>query len=214
MYFNNKAYEEILRFIKESDDSKVELVAISKNHPIESVENAILAGIRVFGENRVQEALIKFKEIKVNRVDITLHLTGPLQRNKVKQALEIFDVFHTLDRQSLAKEFKKYENRLKFKKFFIQINTGDEASKSGIHPNKAGDFISHCVNDLKINVVGLMCIPPVDENGLTHFDCIKEIAKKNNLGNLSMGMSNDFKAAIKSGSTHIRVGSLLFGKRI
>ena len=128
--------------------------------------------------------------------------------------LRIFDVFHTLDRESLAKEFKKYENKIKFKKFFIQINTGDEASKSGIHPNKAGDFISHCVNDLKINVVGLMCIPPVDENPLTHFDCIKEIAKKNNLGNLSMGMSNDFKAAIKSGSTHIRVGSLLFGKRI
>ena len=211
--FDIQAYKQIESFIKHNSKSKTEIVAISKNHPIESVKIAISHGIRVFGENRVQEAGEKFTSLKNEIENLKIHLTGPLQTNKVKQALNIFDVFQTLDREKLAREFKKYPEIIKFKKFFIQINIGREINKSGIYPEEANEFIDYCISDLNLNISGLMCIPPVDEDPGLFFENLKKIGSKNKLYKFSMGMSSDYKKGILSGATHIRVGTLLFGSR-
>ena len=213
MTINLKAYNEILENIDKYQVNKAKLIAISKNHPIEAVKSAIIHGVRVFGENRVQEAEGKFLELKENMKNLELHLTGPLQRNKVKNAIKIFDYFHTLDREKIANEFFKYQHLLSNKKFFIQINIGREKTKSGVFPELADEFIGHCKNTLKLNIIGLMCIPPMQENPEPYFKELKNIAEKNNLKELSMGMSSDYKEALVCGSTFVRVGTMLFGKR-
>ena len=146
-------------------------------------------------------------------MSLELHLTGPLQSNKVKLAASLFDVFHTLDREKIAKELFKYSDLLKKKKIFIQVNTGDEDTKSGIKLNEIRDFSNFCIEELKLNIVGLMCIPPINEEPSMHFLLLQNIANRNNLPELSMGMSNDYEDAIKFGATSVRIGSLLFGER-
>lgn len=210
--FDKSAYLEITDFIK-SKGLLTQVVSVSKNHPIEAVEHAISEGITVFGENRVQEAIGKFSQIKQKFKNIQLHLTGPLQTNKVKLALSIFDVIQTLDREKLANEFFKYPDLIKKKIFYIQVNIGNEKNKSGILSEEVDQFIKYCTNDLKIHVVGLMCIPPISKDPTMFFNELKKIASKNNLLGLSMGMSSDYKQAIETGATIVRVGTKLFGER-
>lgn len=210
--FNIKCYKEITDIIRKTSKKTTKLVAISKNHLKSDILQAIDAGVVIFGENRVQEAQGKFENIE-NRSDIELHLTGPLQTNKVKQALNLFDVIQTLDREKLAKEFAKYSELTNTKKFFIQVNIGKESSKSGIYPEETPDFINYCVFELKMPIIGLMCIPPIDEKPEPYFDLLKKIADENHIEDLSMGMSGDFEKAIMCGATYIRVGTKLFGKR-
>ena len=213
MLFLNEKYTEIEEYKKKNSGKYTKTVAVSKNHSLEAVKEAINFGIRIFGENRVQEAKEKFKNLKSLYTDLELHLTGPLQTNKVKLALEIFDVFQTLDREKLALEFVKHIETSVNKKFFIQINTGLEKTKSGVYPSFADEFIQYCVNDLNLPIIGLMCIPPLDEKPKKHFLILKKIAEDNNLKHLSMGMSNDYKEAILCGATYVRIGTKIFGKR-
>ena len=213
MLFNHSKYTEIQEFIDKNSLNSTKIVAVSKNHPKTSVEEAILKGVTIFGENKVQEALEKFSTIKKNNLAIELHLTGPLQTNKVKTALSVFDVFQTLDREKLALQFYKYPNLLKNKFFFIQVNTGKEKTKSGLYPEKVDEFIKFCKFDLNIGVIGLMCIPPKNEEPKTHFDLLASIAKRNSLQHLSMGMSDDYKSAILCGATFVRIGTKFFGIR-
>ncbi len=216
MTFNILKYREINDFIEKNtlkNNKKASIIAISKSKPLISVREAINNGIRIFGENRVQEAKTKFSDLKKEHKDIELHLTGPLQTNKVKSAINIFDFFHTLDREKLALEFNKHLENTNNKKFFIQINIGSEDQKSGISINESNDFIKFCINDLKMNVVGLMCIPPINDDPMIYFSSLKDIAKKNNLKQLSMGMSADYKNAILAGASYIRIGTLIFGER-
>ena len=217
MTFNFGKYNEILGKIKENiknNPENIEIIAVSKNHGSELVREAINCGLRQFGENRVQEAISKFSNLKLEYNDIILHLTGPLQTNKVKDAIKIFDVFHTLDREKLANELKKNLPPKSTHKFFIQVNTGLESQKSGILPKDSDDFISYCKKDLGLSVVGLMCIPPIQEDPTKHFKTLRKIAINQNLKYLSMGMSSDYVKAIECGATHIRIGTLLFGKRL
>ena len=209
--FNINKYRKIL---KETEDlgKKAQIVAVSKNHPREFVEDALNHGVRVFGENKVQEAKMKFEDLRLEYPNLELHLTGPLQTNKAKEAIKIFDVFHTLDREKLAKELVK-QGSLNDKKFFIQVNTGREENKSGIYLEQLDEFIKYCTNDLSLNVIGLMCIPPIDDRPEDHFSILEKEAKKHNLSHLSMGMSADYIEAIKHNATYIRIGTSLFGKR-
>ena len=210
--FNFKKYQEIQGFIRKHQKIS-KIVAISKNHPKESVIEALKHGVRIFGENRVQEAKTKFVELFKEYPNLELHFTGSLQTNKVKSALQIFQVFQTIDREKLANEFQKFPNLTKDKKFLIQVNTGKESSKSGVMPNEAKDFIRYCVNELKLNVIGLMCMPPIAESPKLHFALLQKIAIENNINQLSMGMSNDYVEAVMLNATYIRLGTILFGKR-
>ena len=210
--FNAKLYNEIKDFLEKTRNS-TKIVAISKNHPRESVLEAIDAGVHIFGENRVQEALDKFKAIKENNPKIELHLTGPLQSNKVKTALHLFDVFHTLDREKIAREFSKHKDLLINKKIFLQINIGKEKTKSGIFPEHTKDFLFFLKNEMKLSIQGLMCIPPVYDDPINHFSKLKSLADENKIDELSIGMSNDYEIALKFNPTYIRLGTLLFGKR-
>jgi len=210
--FNYKKYGEICDFI-EKRSLKTKIVSISKNHSKESVLEAISAGVNIFGENRVSEAKSKFEELKKTYPKIQLHLTGALQSNKVKQAISIFDVFHTLDREKIAKEFFKFKDEIKNKKIFIQVNTGEEQSKSGISPRDLKEFKSFCTNDMMLNICGLMCIPPVLDNPDEHFTLLQNLAKENQLDQLSIGMSGDYEFALNFNPSYIRLGTILFGKR-
>ncbi len=209
--FNINKYKKIIQEI-EVLGKKTQIIAVSKNHPKEFVEDALKHGVRIFGENRVQEAKTKFQDLRTKHPNLELHLTGPLQTNKAKEAIRLFDVFHTLDREKLAKEFVK-QGSLVNKKFFIQVNTGREENKSGIYLEHLGEFINYCRNDLTINIIGLMCIPPINDPPQEHFYLLENQAKKHNLSNLSMGMSDDYIEAIKHNATYIRLGTALFGKR-
>ena len=210
--FDINKFKEIDKLLKKSQKS-AKIVAISKNHPLESVLVAIKHGVSIFGENRVQEAQEKFSKIKSINSKIELHLTGPLQSNKVKSAISLFDVFHTLDREKIAREFSKHLDLLNNKKFFLQINTGKEKSKSGIYPEHTKDFLFFLKNDMKLHISGLMCIPPVDEDPISHFTKLKTLARDNNLDELSIGMSGDYEKALQFNPTYIRLGTILFGKR-
>ena len=210
--FDFRKYQEIQDFIRKNNKI-AKIVAISKNHHKESIIQALKCGVRIFGENKVQEAKNKFTELFEQYPDLELHFTGHLQTNKVKLALQIFKVFQTLDRESLANEFLKFPNLTKNKKFFIQVNTGKESNKSGIMPNETKDFIRYCVDELKLNIIGLMCIPPIKENPKLHFTLLQNIARENNINQLSMGMSNDYTEAIMLNATYIRLGTILFGER-
>ncbi len=210
--FNAKKFNEINDFLKKSNNC-AKIVAISKNHPQESVIEAINFGVTKFGENKVQEAHEKFKNIKEINKNIELHLTGPLQSNKVKTAIPLFDVFHTLDREKIAKEFSKYNELLENKKIFLQINIGREKTKSGIFPEETKDFLFYLNNELKLSIYGLMCIPPINEDAANHFKKLKFLAEENKIDKLSIGMSGDYEKALQFKPTYIRLGTILFGKR-
>ena len=192
----------------------VTLVAVSKMHPADAVRAALAAGQRIFGENRVHEALAKFPELRREFPDLTLHLIGPLQTNKVKDAVAHCDVIETVDRphlaQVLAREFERSGRRLSC---FIEVNTGEEPQKAGVLPAAADDFIRDCRDRLQLPIIGLMCVPPEHEEPALHFALLREIARRNDLLKLSMGMSADFETAIRFGATHVRVGTAIFGAR-
>jgi pyridoxal phosphate enzyme (YggS family) len=193
----------------------ITLIAVSKTQPLSAILALIAAGQRHFGENRVQEAIEKFKDLRAQQPDITLHLIGPLQTNKVKQAMVLFDVIQTLDRPELAHKIAKEAQKLgRCPRLFIQMNTGAEAQKAGVPPEKFPALLALCRNELKLNIEGLMCIPPANEEPAKHFNLLKDIAKVHNLSHLSMGMSHDFETAIACGATFVRVGTALFGKRM
>ena len=216
MGFDFQQYKKILSFIDKNcrnSINKPKIVAISKNHPISSVKKALDSGVKIFGENRVQEALAKFSDLKKKYTEIELHLTGTLQTNKVKLALSIFDIFQTLDREKLAVEFNKHMIKNSNKKFFIQVNTGMEKQKIGISPSSSSDFIDYCKQDLHLPIIGLMCIPPINDDSTKHFTTLKKLAEKKDLRFLSMGMSADYRKALIFGATHVRIGTLLFGNR-
>jgi len=190
------------------------LVAVSKKQEDYKVIEALKMGQKSFGENRVQEAQERWTSKLKNFQNLELRLIGPLQTNKIKQALNLFDIIETIDREKLAKEISiKIDNASKTKSFYIQINTGNETQKSGIEPMQADNFIEYCKQDLKLPIVGLMCIPPLGEEPSMHFALLKKIAERNSLQELSMGMSNDYNEAIKFGATSVRVGSSIFGAR-
>jgi len=195
-------------------EDAVTLVAVSKTHPIDAVRAALRAGQRIFGENRMQEALAKFPALRGEFPDLTLHLIGPLQTNKVKDAVAHCDVIETVDRprlaEALAREIDKSGRRLQC---LIEVNTGEEPQKAGILPAAADDFIGDCRDRLHLPIAGLMCIPPEHEQPALHFALLREIARRNGLDQLSMGMSADFETAIRFGATHVRVGTAIFGAR-
>jgi len=188
-------------------------VAVSKTHPAEAVLEAIAAGQHVFGENRVQEAAGKFPALRQAHA-LELHLIGPLQTNKVKEAVALFDVIQTVDRAKLADALAaEYRKQQRFLPCYIQINTGEEPQKAGIAPAEADGFIRYCREDLGLPVKGLMCIPPNDQHPAPHFALLREIARRHNLPGLSMGMSGDYELAIQFGATAVRVGTAVFGSR-
>ena len=189
------------------------LIAVSKKQPNERIEKVLEQGHKLFGENKVQEAHGKWPMFRENFSNVKVHLIGPLQSNKVKQAVELFDAIHTLDRLKLAQKLSnEIQTQGKAPEIFIQINTGEEKQKSGIHPNEADQFISDCIS-LDLPIKGLMVIPPINEEPSLHFGLLRKIAHRNGLTGLSMGMSSDFESAIAMGATHIRVGSAIFGER-
>jgi pyridoxal phosphate enzyme (YggS family) len=192
----------------------VTLVAVSKTHPIESVRAALAAGQRVFGENRVQEALAKFPALRREFPDLVLHLIGPLQTNKVRDAVAHFDVIETVDRPRLAEALAREMARTGRRPFcLIEVNTGEEPQKAGVLPDAADSFIADCRDRLGLPIVGLMCIPPHEEPPELHFALLREIGRRNHLDVLSMGMSSDYEIAIRFGATHVRVGTAIFGAR-
>ena len=190
------------------------LVAVSKKQDNYKIDKALACGQKIFGENRVQEAINRWQKRLDTNLELELRLIGPLQTNKVKQSLNFFDVIETIDREKIAIEIaKNFHNKVKTKSFYIQVNTGNEPQKSGIDPLQADTFINFCIKDLNLPVIGLMCIPPIIEEPSMHFLLLQKIAYRNNLSELSMGMSSDYEDAIKFGATSVRIGSLLFGKR-
>lgn len=192
----------------------VHLVAVSKTHPIESVEEAIKAGQRLFGENRVQEAVAKFGPLREKYPGLELHLIGPLQTNKVDEAVALFDVIQTLDRPKLAEALaKEMEKQGRTPRLYIEVNTGNEPQKAGMAPDEVERFLRECESVHGLKISGLMCIPPFDEDPRPHFELMRDLAKKLNLPHLSMGMSADFETAIACGATEVRVGTAIFGSR-
>jgi pyridoxal phosphate enzyme (YggS family) len=196
------------------DPAEVSLVAVAKTHPAESIERAIAAGQRLFGENRVQEAQAKWPALKVRYPDVRLHLIGPLQTNKLRDAIGLFDAIETLDREKLAQEMVRERDKgRRLPACYVQVNIGEEPQKAGIAPAEADGFIRHCRDALALPVEGLMCIPPLDDAPAPYFALLAEIAARNDIEMLSMGMSGDYEIAIKLGATHVRIGTAIFGDR-
>jgi len=196
------------------EPASVTLVAVTKTFPAEAILPALEAGHRVFGENRVQEAKAKWPALRARFPDIELHLIGPLQSNKAREAVELFDAIHTVDRPkiaaTLAAEMARQGKRLRL---FAEVNTGGEAQKAGVLPEAADAFLRDCREEHQLSIGGLMCIPPFDEPPAPHFALLQKTAKRNGLPFLSMGMSADFPSAIAFGATHVRIGSAIFGAR-
>jgi len=196
------------------DPASVTLVAVSKTHDASRVRELLEAGQRVFGENRVQEAEGKFPALKAEHADLQLHLIGPLQTNKARDAVALFDVIESVDRErlatTLAKEMDRAGRRLDC---YVQVNTGEEPQKAGVLPRDVDAFVASCRDIHKLPVVGLMCIPPVDQDPAAHFDMLAKMAARNGLAKVSMGMSADYETAVRCGATHVRVGTALFGSR-
>jgi len=192
----------------------ITLVAVSKTFAADDIEPVLKLGHRVFGENRVQESQGKWPALKQAYADTSLHLIGPLQTNKVREAVALFDAIETLDREKLARTLaKEIQSAGKGPELFIQVNTGNEPQKAGILPDEADAFLKLCTQTYDLTVTGMMCIPPFDEDPTAHFTLLADIAKRNGLAKLSMGMSGDFETAIELGATHVRVGSAIFGSR-
>jgi pyridoxal phosphate enzyme (YggS family) len=208
--------QDIARACKQArrDRASVTLIAVSKTFDAGAIAPVIAAGQRVFGENRVQEAKAKWPGLMPAYPGIALHLIGPLQSNKAREAVALFDAIHSVDRpsicQALAKEIDSQKRR---PQLFVQLNSGEEPQKAGIAPSEADGFIASCRDKYGLAISGLMCIPPVDEAPAPHFALTAKIAARNGLANLSMGMSADFAIAIRFGATHVRVGSAIFGHR-
>ena len=190
------------------------LVAISKVHGPDRIRPALLTGHRTFGENRVQEAEGKWPALREEFPDLTLHLVGPLQSNKVARAVQLFDVIESIDRKRIADRVAhEIREQNKTMECFIQVNTGEEPQKASIPPTETAQFVDYCRNELALPVVGLMCIPPVDDEPSLHFSLLRELAGTTGLAKLSMGMSADYETAIACGATHVRVGTAIFGGR-
>jgi PLP dependent protein len=193
---------------------KAKLIAVSKTYDASAILPTLEAGHRLFGENRVQEAQGKWPGLRQQFPDIDLHLIGPLQSNKAKEAVALFDCIHTIDRpkiaEAIAAEMAKQARQLKL---FVQVNTGEEVQKAGIIPRETMAFVVMCRNQLKLDIAGLMCIPPVDEEPAVHFAFLAKLARESALPELSMGMSADFETAVEFGATYVRVGSAIFGMR-
>ncbi|MEM8986721.1 MAG: YggS family pyridoxal phosphate-dependent enzyme [Pseudomonadota bacterium] len=192
----------------------VGIVAVSKKHGIERIRPALVAGHRVFGENRVQEAQGKWPALKDEYPDVELHLIGPLQTNKTKEAIALFDVIQSLDREKLAKSLAlEIEKQGRAPRLFVQVNTGEEPQKAGVSPHNADAFIKTCRQTYGLTIDGLMCIPTVGDEPALHFALLRKLAERNGLAGLSMGMSDDFETAAQLGATHVRIGSAIFGAR-
>lgn len=190
------------------------LIAVSKTFEADAIRPVVAAGQRHFGENRVQEAKAKWPELKAETAGIVLHLIGPLQSNKAKEAVELFDAIHSIDREKIARavaaEINKQGKRLEL---FVQVNTGEEPQKAGVMPADAVAFVTMCREELGLDIAGLMCIPPVDEEPAVHFAFLAKLAEEAGVSGLSMGMSDDFETAVEFGASHVRVGSAIFGGR-
>lgn len=196
------------------EPSDVTLVAVSKKQPAKRIDEALAAGHKVFGENRVQEAYEHWELRRKDHPDLVLHLIGPLQSNKAAEAVALFDVIETIDREKIAKALaKEMAKQGRDLPCFIQVNTGEEAQKSGVIPARLKEFYDYCYYECGLKIVGLMCIPPIDEPPALHFGLLKKYADQLGVSKLSMGMSADYEAAIKLGATHIRVGTGVFGNR-
>ena len=196
------------------DPSEVALIAVSKVQPLERVEAVLAEGHRLFGENRVQEAAGKWPEFQKKYPDAKVHLIGPLQTNRARQAMELFGAIHTVDRPKLAHTLARLADELGHcPDLFVQVNTGEEPQKAGVTPAEADALVAEC-RALGLPLVGLMCIPPVEETPALHFALLQKIAARNGLKGLSMGMSDDFDQAVAFGATHVRVGSAIFGARV
>jgi PLP dependent protein len=196
------------------DPAEVRLIAVTKTFDAPEILPVLRAGHRQFGENRVQEAKGKWPELQAQFPDLRLHLVGPLQSNKAKEAVELFDVIHSIDRpkiaRAIAEEMKKQRRRLEL---LVQVNTGEEPQKAGVIPTELPAFLALCRNELGLEIGGLMCIPPVDEEPALHFAFLEKLAAENGCATLSMGMSDDYETAVQFGATYVRVGSAIFGSR-
>jgi hypothetical protein len=196
------------------DPKDVALVCVSKTFPAADIEPVLAAGQRLFGENRVQEALEKWPNLKADCPDLELHLIGPLQSNKTHDAVSLFDVIETIDRDKIAKAIAdEIQKSGRHPRLLVQVNTGAEPQKAGVHPQEADAFLATCRKTYGLEIAGLMCIPPANDQASPHFALLKTIATRNGLKILSMGMSSDFELAIQLGATHVRVGSAIFGAR-
>ena len=197
------------------EPGSVKLISVSKTMPAAVVEDAVEAGQRIFGENRVQEALVKWPALKALHSDVELHLIGPLQTNKVRDAVALFDVIETLDRPKLARALAAEMDRTGQRpRLFVQVNTGEEPQKAGIVPEETASFVALCRETFNLTIDGLMCIPPLEEEPSMHFALLAKLAGELGLGELSMGMSGDFDKAIAFGATHVRIGTAIFGERV
>jgi len=195
-------------------EKRVELIAVSKTIDADGIRPALKAGHRVFGENRVQESQGKWPQLKADYPGTQLHLIGPLQSNKAKEAVALFDVIHTVDREKIAKALaQEMQRQGRTLSLFVQVNTGEEDQKAGIAPKDAVAFVEKCQQEYRLTIVGLMCIPTADENPGPHFALLSKLAAQAGIQGLSMGMSGDFETAIALGATHVRVGSAIFGAR-
>jgi hypothetical protein len=200
-------------FNRKTED--VNIVAVSKTIASEKIIEAINLGCKIFGENYIQEAQKKWVDLRKNFPQIKLHFVGHLQSNKAKEAVELFDCIETVDNEKLAREISKAQKKLqKNCQIFIQVNIGEEEQKSGIAIENLANFVNFCKNDLQLNVVGLMAVPPANESASPYFALLAKLARENNLQKLSMGMSSDYEEAIALNSTHIRLGTAIFGARI
>ncbi len=212
----NEVREHIARAARDADrrPQDVALVCVSKTFAAPDIEPVLAAGQRIFGENRVQEALEKWPPLRQSYPDLELHLIGPLQSNKTQEAVRFFDVIETVDREKIAKALaEEIQKTGRHPRLYVQVNTGAESQKAGILPTAADAFIASCRKQHGLEITGLMCIPPVDEQASPHFALLNQIAARNGISVLSMGMSADFELAIQLGATHVRVGSAIFGKR-
>ena len=211
-----ETHERIAAAAKEArrEPADVCLIAVSKTFEADAIRPVLDAGQRHFGENRVQEAKGKWPELKAQYPDVFLHLIGPLQSNKTKEAVELFDAIHSIDRPKIARAIAEEMQRQKRTlRLFVQVNTGEESQKAGVTPQELPELLRLCRDDLKLQIGGLMCIPPVDEEPAIHFAFLEKLAAEHGLSELSMGMSDDYETAVNFGATYVRVGSAIFGTR-
>ena len=197
-----------------SKNKDLNIIIVCKTFSMDKILPLIEIGHVHFGENKVQEAELKWKEIKKKHLNVKLHMVGKLQTNKVKTALKIFDYIHSVDNYKLAEKIVKFEKELDKKiKTFVQVNIGEESQKNGINPKNINQFVNYCRNSLSLNIIGLMCLPPINKNPEKYFLYLNQLRNQTDLCHLSMGMSNDYQIATKCGSTFLRIGSKIFGKR-